>query len=82
MSCHLSDDLVCPSCGSKLNGATDPVGDATPSSGDITVCLYCGHILVFTDDLRLRNPTDEEIHEIAGDVRILAIQRARAKLSE
>ena len=56
------------------------VEEAIPSEGDVTICIYCGHISVFNTDLTLRNPTDEEIHIIAGDQRILKIQKARTKI--
>lgn len=52
-------------------------GDERPTPGDITVCIYCGHIMAFADDLSFRELTGEEIHDIAGDERILDIQRAR-----
>jgi len=53
--------------------------DDKPASGDVTVCLYCGHIMAFAEDLSLRELTNEEAREVAGDKRILAIQRARRK---
>jgi hypothetical protein len=67
---------ACLHCG-KINDAALGVDhDASPSPGDVTVCFYCGHIMVFGDDLLMRNPTDAEIHDIAGDPRVLAAQRA------
>jgi len=47
------------------------------SPGDATVCLTCGHLMVFGEDLLLRNPTDAEIVKFAGDKRLLAVQWAR-----
>jgi hypothetical protein len=38
------------------------------------VCAYCGHLLVFDDDLRLRNPTDAEIIALGGDQFVLEAQ--------
>jgi hypothetical protein len=70
---------ACLSCGALNDAATGVNNDARPSPGDVTVCLYCGHIMVFSDDLLMRNPTAAEIHQIAGDPRILMVQRARAK---
>ena len=67
----------CLNCG-KMNDAALCIGaDGTPSPGDVTACIVCGHIMLFADDLTLRNPTDSEIYDIAGDRRIIAIQRAR-----
>ena len=31
----------------------------------------------FAEDMRLRNLTDAEMYEIAGDPRLIAVQRAR-----
>jgi hypothetical protein len=68
----------CPSCGKKLN-ATNCVGaDNAPSEGDFTVCMYCGHLMAFGKNLQLRELTDEEMIDIAGDARILAVQKARS----
>ncbi len=71
----------CLGCGAQNNAATETFGEeAIPSEGDASVCIYCGHISIFNADLTLRNPTDEEIHSIAGDERILKIQKARAEI--
>ncbi len=68
----------CLGCGSTLDAATDPLGDGTPASGDMTICLYCGHLMAFGDDLALRELTGAEMIEVAGDKKILAIQAAAA----
>ena len=70
----------CLGCGAPNDAASDTLGGDKPSEGDVTICIYCGHISVFNTNLTLRNPTDEEIHIIAGDKRILKIQKARAKI--
>lgn len=51
----------CPSCGAKNNAAS---GTGTPGPGDVSICLYCGHISLFADDLTLRPATDEELVEV------------------
>ena len=35
--------------------------------------------MAFAEDMRLRNLTDAEMYEIAGDPRLIAVQRARKK---
>lgn len=68
----------CLGCGKLVDAATsfaDPA--AKPSPGDITICLDCGHVMAFADDLKLRSLTDQELIEIAADPEILALQRAR-----
>lgn len=72
----------CLSCGSKNDAATSVDGDYSPEPDAITVCFHCGHIMSYDDELRLRELTREEQIEIAGDERILAIERARARLRE
>ena len=69
----------CLDCGRKVDAATfaqaGPI--AAPEPNDITLCLHCGHLMAFADDLTLRELTDAEIHEVAGDKRIIAVQKAR-----
>jgi hypothetical protein len=72
---------LCLSCGVDVDAATDPFGENRPSPGDATVCLYCGHIMIFGEGLKLRNLNDAEHKEFAGDKRILMIQRARGMVS-
>jgi hypothetical protein len=55
---------TCPTCGKMLDGATDIIGDATPSAGDFTVCVGCRDILVFTDELGLRALTEEDMKDL------------------
>jgi len=59
--------MNCTNCGKLNDVATDSSGSGcTPSAGDLSVCFYCGHLTVFADDLTLREPTDDEIVELAG----------------
>jgi len=74
----------CRSCGKSLTGAF-AVGDIDrkmPKAGDVSLCRYCGHIAVFGDDLKLREPNGEEIREIAGNPLILLMQRIRGQLAK
>ena len=68
---------ACTACGKVLDGCSSVDGEHKPKPGDITVCISCGHLMAFADDLTMRDLTDEEMHAIAGDPRIIAIQRAR-----
>lgn len=70
---------ICPSCDRDLDSATCANTDSVvPVRGDISVCLYCGEISVFKDDLRLRSITELEIEMIPLDI-LSHIQRARAQ---
>jgi hypothetical protein len=69
----------CPSCRRDLSGYSSAPYEkqVTPRPGDITICLYCGHLLVFADDLTVRNPTDAEMTSLAGNREVLRMQRLR-----
>jgi hypothetical protein len=69
----------CPNCGQCLDSAEAisagiiGLGVKNPQPGDITVCFYCCSIMAFDDQLALRNLTSQEMHEVAGDRRIVAL---------
>jgi hypothetical protein len=71
--------IPCPSCGKALDAATSVFDDAVPRDGDVSICFACGHIMVFEGGVP-RNPTDTEMPDIAGDPRIIKLQRARGKV--
>jgi rubredoxin len=78
---HHIPSSECTNCGFILDGATGIAedghkGDLVPDPGDATVCIMCGHLMVFTDELKLRDLTDAEIIKAAGDKRILMAQKA------
>lgn len=79
-------ELRCLDCDELIDGATcvEVEGDRYPEAGDVTVCLYCGHLMMFDfeDDLMLRDPTDAELLTLAGDKRILEIQTVRGLLKK
>jgi hypothetical protein len=68
---------ACTNCGEILDGATSVGCDGGPDPGDLTICIICGHLMVFDDNLKLRDPTGAEMVDAAGDKRIIAIQLAR-----
>jgi len=72
----------CRGCSKPIDAATGVFTEkeVRPKPGDVTVCLYCGHLMVYREGLVLDDPSAEEMYQIAGDERILAIQRARGKV--
>jgi hypothetical protein len=72
---------ACLNCGKVNTGATGEGGRA-PNAGDVAMCVYCGHVMIYGDDLALRPPTDAEMIEIAGDPELVAFSKARAKTRE
>jgi DNA-directed RNA polymerase subunit RPC12/RpoP len=77
---HRIISSLCLRCGKELSGASGVGVDAPPDPGDVTVCIYCGHIMAFADDLTMRPLTTAEAHAVADDERVLAVQAARATL--
>ena len=75
----VTPDCFCPGCNMKIDRATG-ITCEQPNPGDITICLNCGHIMAFKKDLTIRDLTDEEMHDVAGDPRVIAIQKARAEV--
>jgi len=73
----------CLACGEMTDAATaiDPAV-AKPKPNDITICLYCGHIMAFDEMLRLRNLTDKEMIMVAGDPDIIRVQQARQRIKD
>jgi ribosomal protein L40E len=54
-------DSRCPKCDYKMDRASHlTVDDISPKGGDCSVCLRCGAVLMFNDDLSLREPTAKE----------------------
>jgi hypothetical protein len=69
---------ACLNCGKVSTGATGEGGRA-PEADDIAMCLYCGHVMIYGDDLAFRAPTDAELIAIAGDPELVAFSKARPR---
>lgn len=72
----------CLDCGKTINSAsrTDSrLEDVRPSEGDIAICFGCGHVMIYADgEGTLRQPTDDELVEIAGDPEMVEAQNRLA----
>ena len=54
----------CPNCGARLDAWTG-LDRRSPKQGDVSICGYCGIVLVFSDDQgSLRAPTASETQNI------------------
>jgi len=73
----------CTACGHVVDAAfavledDDERTDVRPSPGDFVICIKCGHLMAYDEQLKLRELNKDEAYEIAGDQRILMAQRAR-----
>jgi len=61
-----------------MTATSEAYGDRTPSAGDASMCLMCGHIMVFNEDLTVREPTAEENAQIRSDPDIIQADIVRA----
>lgn len=62
----------CPSCNGELSAATNAVTyddspSSTPTKGDITFCIYCAEVLVFNEDLTVREFRKEDLDKLSPD---------------
>lgn len=61
----------CAACGEQLEllaGAFSAALDAArPKPGAASMCASCGHVMVFADDLMLREPSAEEQRQLDAD---------------
>lgn len=71
----------CPNCGHTLDASAGLDG-VLPEPGDITVCVYCGHICAYDDDLRLRDLNEQEAYDVAGDPGVLGAVKIAGWLRE
>jgi uncharacterized OB-fold protein len=69
----------CPNCGKVCDAAT---GDRDPNPGDASLCLYCGHLTVYDDALKMREPTDAETKWLAGNPKLVLYSKAIAEYRE
>jgi hypothetical protein len=53
---------TCLSCGYRFQAATNVKGtlEGAPEPGSFSLCIRCGHLAIFDEELRLRALTDEE----------------------
>ena len=70
----------CLNCGSVIDAALHvDLMPVKPRSGDVTICMECGHIMAFDGDLGMRPLTDAEMVAVAGDRNIVMAQRRIAE---
>lgn len=68
----------CPNCGYKLDAATSATGAGDPSPGDLTVCVRCAAVLVFTSEMAHRKFSEEETQGLDPETRALVVKAQQA----
>lgn len=72
--------VCCLHCRRPITGAMSSAIDRPASPGDLTVCIYCSHFMMFTDDMGLRELTEAEVHDVVDDSETLLVLKALMKL--
>ena len=70
----------CLACGHRFDYSSGVDHDNAPQAGDATVCIRCGHLMIFTDDGTLREPTAVERVEMMQDQTVKDVLAAIGKL--
>jgi hypothetical protein len=70
---------TCFNCGKPLDRAAGLDTDNQPGPGDVTICLDCGHLMIFDDQLALRQLSPEEQIALASNEDVLFAQHMRAQ---
>lgn len=66
-------DNLCPHCeyvSTLTTGLYEGAGHK-PNPGDASLCIKCGKVSVFGEDLRLRLPTEQEAAILFSDPRVM-----------
>lgn len=76
---ELDDNIRCLHCHQLIDAAT-PIGSDSPApaEGDISCCAYCGHLMGFTKDARVRELSSHERYEASLDPNVKAFLKARS----
>ena len=60
-----TDEQFCPYCGHLIDAHSTK--DGTPSPGDISICFYCGEVMIFSKYLSLIKCTDKDYFDMDSD---------------
>jgi hypothetical protein len=78
---RLGKFMPCPTCGYRMteHSAVGGDGPRLPKAGDASVCIRCGQVLLYVNDmvgLRFRLPTAPELEELLDEDRIAQVLAA------
>jgi hypothetical protein len=69
----------CPHCGYYMDASDNPADPgAVPRKGDVTLCLRCGGLMLYTSRNSVRAATAEEQADILTDPEVSRLQVAIA----
>ena len=71
----------CPHCSTVCDAATALTPGTQPDAGDISICLYCCGLALFTEEMDLRLPDAQELEALLTDATITEALRKLAPLA-
>ncbi len=57
---------VCPNCGYRPDRASMLDGHRRPRPGNFCICIKCGEVNIFAEDLSMRRPTAGETFKLVA----------------
>lgn len=72
----------CMQCGAEFDAATGIGNNAEPSPDAIAICIDCGHVQVFDENLCFRAMTVDEAINVKNDVNVQLALYAIKKIRE
>jgi hypothetical protein len=60
-------DCNCPRCKSPIDAVSSVEKGVTPQPGHLSVCAFCGEMLIFNDDLSVRSMAPEEFAQMEAE---------------
>jgi hypothetical protein len=57
-------ESACWHCGKELSGAANVNETGHPEPGAVSLCLYCGMVSFFDEELYLRKPMEVELDDL------------------
>lgn len=77
---RLEKPCLCPHCGAKLDASTsieDP--EDVPVPDDVTMCLHCGCILIYTAEMTVRRAELDDLAKLPRDTLLLLMRAQQAQ---
>lgn len=72
----MKHSLLCLGCGYPCERATGVNTENRPHPGAMAICIACGHLMAFNDNMQFRELTPEERAEAMQDKKIAAVSIA------
>lgn len=72
---HSLPESACPFCGHKMDHAFSTQTDNPPTPGDFSLCIRCGRVLRFAEDMTLLKVEREEMETLDTET-LLELERA------